>query len=203
MPEEAETKLLALDMDETGWAKEFGQAPTGGERFYPPAVRNWLRPTLEINGIHGGYGGEGTKTVIPREAVAKISCRLVPFQDPKTIAERVKSFLLKMTPEGITTDVTIHEGMGTATRTHASSPAVTALSQAMEEVWNKKAEFILDGASIPISPLLEEVSGGELVMWGLGLPSDQIHAPNEHFSLDRIEKGFITLCQTLERLSRK
>ena len=202
MPSTEETSLLSLDFDERTWEKEFGQSPSGGESSFPPAVRNWLRPTLEINGIHGGYGGEGTKTVIPREASAKISCRLVPHQDPATIAKRVNSFLLKSTPQGITTDVTIHEGMGKATRTSASSLAVKALFNAMESVWNKKPEFILDGASIPISPLLEEVSGGELVMWGLGLPSDRIHAPNEHFSLDRIEKGFLTLCLTLQQLGK-
>lgn len=203
MPKEEETKLLALDMDEKAWAKEFGQLPAGGERSFPPAVRNWLRPTIELNGIHGGYGGEGTKTVIPREAIAKISCRLVPNQDPSRIAEKVKSFLLQITPEGIKTDVSIHEGMGRATRTHISSPIITALSRAMEEVWGKKPEFILDGASIPVSPLLEEVSGGELVMWGLGLPSDHIHAPNERFSLQRLEQGFITMVRTIELFASK
>ena len=192
MPKESETKLLALHMDEKEWAKQYGQSPVGGERAFPPYVRSGLRPTLEINGIHGGYGGEGSKTVIPREALAKITCRLVPFQDPKTIAERVKSFLLKITPQGIRTEVVIHKGMGIATRTQISSPAVMALSKAMQEVWGKKPDFILEGGSIPISPLLEEVSKGQLVMWGVGLPSDRCHSPNEHFSLDRLEKGFLT-----------
>ena len=203
IPDKSETTLLALDMDEKEWAKEFGQAPVGGERNYSPIIRNWLRPTLEINGIHGGYGGEGSKTVIPRTALAKISCRLVPHQDPQIIADRIKSYLLQQTPDGIKADVTIHEGMGSATRTQVSSPAVTALAQAMEEVWNKKAEFILEGASIPISPLLEKASGGELIMWGVGISSDRIHSPNERFSLSRMEKGCITLYRTLEQLGKK
>ncbi len=197
MPSKEDLATLAQTFDEKAWETRLGTPPTGGESSYPPLVRNWLRPTLEINGIHGGYGGAGSKTVIPKEAIAKISCRLVPNQDPVITGNKVRAYLLSLAPKGVTVDVTIHEGMGRATRTSNSSPGVTAFARALELVWNKKPEFILDGASIPIIPLLQEASGGEIIAWGVGLPSDRIHAPNERFDFRRMEQGFISLCMGL------
>jgi acetylornithine deacetylase/succinyl-diaminopimelate desuccinylase-like protein len=202
MPSSQETENLAQTFDETAWEKEFGQPPTGGERAYPHLARNWLRPTLEINGIHGGYGGPGAKTVIPREAIAKITCRLVPNQEALTTAKKVREYLLSLAPRGVTVDVVIHEGMGRATRTSVNAPGIRALGMALEAVWNTKPEYILDGASIPIIPLLEQASGGEIITWGVGLPTDHIHAPNERFDFKRMEQGFTALCIALQLLSK-
>lgn len=193
-PTPSELEHISLAFDEAEWKKEFGQTPTGGETALPPLVRNWLRPTLEINGVHGGYGGKGSKTVIPREALAKISCRLVPDQDPTTIAKLVKACILSRAPQGVSVDVLIHEGGGNATRAYDTTPAFLALEQAMIKVWGKKPERIFDGASIPIISLLGKASGAEVVTWGVGLDTDQIHAPNERFDFSRMEKGFLTLC---------
>jgi acetylornithine deacetylase/succinyl-diaminopimelate desuccinylase-like protein len=203
MPTEQELAALSQTFDEKGWEQEFGQPPTGGEKKYSPLTRNWLRPTLEINGIHGGYGGPGSKTVIPKEAVAKITCRLVPDQDPMTIANRVKDFLLSIVPKGVTAEILIHEGMGKATRSQCTARGVKALEKALHRVWNKQPEFILDGASIPIIPLLQEASGGEIIAWGVGLPTDHIHAPNERFDFNRMKRGFASLCLTLDLLSER
>jgi acetylornithine deacetylase/succinyl-diaminopimelate desuccinylase-like protein len=197
MPSGDELSDLAITFNEKAWEHQFGQPPTGGETAFPPLVRNWLRPTLEINGIHGGYGGPGSKTVIPKEAIAKISCRLVPDQDPVATAKKVQSFILSSAPKGVTVTVTIHEGMGKATRASSSLPGIQALAKSLAQVWDKKPEFILDGASIPIISLLQEVSGGEVITWGVGLPTDHIHAPNERFDLARMERGFATLCVCL------
>jgi acetylornithine deacetylase/succinyl-diaminopimelate desuccinylase-like protein len=202
-PKDEDLAVISLSMDTSEWQQQFGQAPTGGEKKFPPLVRNWLRPTLELNGVHGGYGGPGTKTVITKEAVAKISCRLVPSQEPMKIAKRVKEFLLKNVPEGISAEITIHDGMGEAVQTSPHALGVETLRKAMAEVWGKDPEYILNGASIPIMPLLRKYSGGELIPWGFGLPTDHIHAPNERFDFARIEKGFLTLCLAMLSLRRK
>ncbi len=201
MPTDEELTMLSQTFDEKAWEETFGQPPTGGELAFPPLIRNWLRPTVEINGIHGGYGGPGSKTVIPREAVAKISCRLVPHQDPLAIGNAVRSFLLSNTPRGSTAEICIHEGMGKATRTSPHSRGLKTLAKALEMVWGTTPEYILDGASIPIIPKLQEASGGELIVWGVGLPSDHIHAPNERFDFQRMERGFCTLCLALQLLA--
>jgi acetylornithine deacetylase/succinyl-diaminopimelate desuccinylase-like protein len=198
-----ELHRLTLTFDEKEYEQEYGQPPTGGEVHYPPQIRNWLRPTLEINGIHGGYGGAGSKTVIPREAMAKISCRLVPDQDPTAIAQLVKEFIITGAPRGVSVNVAIHEGRGKATRTSDTTPGFLALEQAMKAVWGKSPERILDGASIPIIADIEAVSGAEVITWGVGLPSDLIHAPNEHFDFTRIEQGFCTLCLAIAEMGRK
>ena len=203
LPDGKELSHLALKFDERAFAREWGQAAKGGEVRYPPCVRNWLRPTLEINGIHGGYGGPGSKTVIPREAIAKLSCRLVPDQDPKKVARLVKKFLLSRVPRGVTVDVTIHEGGGAATRSSDTSPGFKALEQAMTAVWGLPPEKILDGASIPIIGSLGAASGAEMLTWGVGLPSDLIHGPNEHFSFRQIELGFCTLCLTIAEMGHR
>ena len=202
-PSPKKLRHLALDFDEREFTSEFGQPAAGGEACYPPRVRNWLRPTVEINGIHGGYGGPGSKTVIPREAIAKITCRLVPDQDPKKIARLVKKFLLAEAPRGVTVDVAIHDGGGRATRASDTTPGFLSLERAMTAVWNRPPEKIFDGGSIPILAYIGDVSGAEVITWGVGLPSDLVHAPNEHFNFTQIELGFCTLCLAIAEMGRK
>lgn len=192
-------KNLSFDFDEKEFEKETGILPKGGEEDYSPLESNWLRPTLEVNGIRGGYGGEGFKTVIPKEAIAKISCRLVPGQDPKKIANLIKKHLEQRTPEGIKIDVKALHG-GEAVRTNPLAKVVEATSRAYSEVFNKECRNILCGASIPIVSELAKTSNSEVVLLGYGLPEDLIHAPNENFSIDRLEKGFITIVRILEIL---
>lgn len=200
LPSDEELSSLSMDFDENAWEILHGQKPTGGEKAFSPLERNWLRPTLEINGVHGGYGGEGSKTVIPRRAIAKITCRLVPDQDPLTIGKRISAYLLQLSPQGVTTEVEIHEGMGSPFRSSPKGKGVKALKNAMADVFQTKPEQILDGATIPIIPLLQKACGGEILTWGTGLPTDHIHAPNEHYDFTRMNRGFLTLCKALEIL---
>jgi acetylornithine deacetylase/succinyl-diaminopimelate desuccinylase-like protein len=165
--------------------------------------RGWLRPTLEINGISGGYGGPGAKTVLPAKALAKLSCRLVPNQDPRLIGEKVKRFIEAKAPYGVKVVCTVHEGMGKAVRTSPHSKVVKAISDACEKVYKTEAEYILDGATIPIVTELADASGAEVAFFGLGLPSDKIHAPNEHFGWDRIKNGFLIICDAISSLGKK
>lgn len=197
----SEKARIAFDFDENEYIGSFGAKPTGGEEGFSPLERAWTRPTIEVNGITGGYGGEGFKTVIPAKALAKVSCRLVPNQTPEKIAKKVAKFIEKQAPEGVKVSVHIHEGGGNAVRANPTSNVVQAFAKAYEEVFNLPCAFTYSGGSIPIIQELSEASSSEVVLMGLGLPGDQIHAPNEHFGLDRIEKGFLIITRTLELLA--
>ncbi len=197
--EDLEHISLALDSQE--FLEEFGCLPTGGEKGFSPLERGWLRPTLEINGISGGYGGPGSKTVIPARAIAKLSSRLVPDQDPQIIIKRVKCFIESLAAPGFSVTCQVHEGMGKPVRTSPNSAIVKALSSACEKVYNKKTAYIYEGASIPIVSELAAASETEVAFFGLGLASDKIHAPNENFGWDRIENGFVIMCDTITNLA--
>jgi acetylornithine deacetylase/succinyl-diaminopimelate desuccinylase-like protein len=200
MPLEERSKV-SFNFDLTDYQKTTGAYPVGGEKEFSALERAWIRPTLEINGIYGGYTGSGFKTVIPAKAWAKISCRLVPNQDPHQIGELVANYLRANAPQGVQITINTHPGIGKAVRANASAKIVTAFSKAFEEVFGVPCEFIFEGASIPIVTELAEVCGGEVILIGLGLPGDQIHAPNEHFGLDRIEKGILIIARGLELLA--
>lgn len=195
-----QTEGLSLDFDAKEYETMFGIKATGGESSLKPLERNWLRPSLEINGIHGGYTGTGFKTVIPAKATAKVSCRIVPPQQPQKIGTLIAKFIEANAPEGVKVKVHVHQGGGPAIKTSASSIPARAFAEAFTEVYKVPCEFILEGASIPIVAELALASGSEVVLLGVGLQSDQIHAPNEHFSLDRIEKGCLMIARGIEIL---
>ncbi len=193
-------ELIAWNFDPHAYELMFGAKPLGGEKNYSPWERAWNRPTLEINGLAGGYTGPGFKTVIPAKALAKISCRLISNQDPLKISERVIAYIKELTPQGIECEVELLKGGGKAIRANPHSILVKAFAQAYEELFQKPCEYIFDGGSIPIVTQLAEVSQSEVILLGLGLPNDQIHAPNEHFGIDRLEKGFLVMYRALEIL---
>jgi acetylornithine deacetylase/succinyl-diaminopimelate desuccinylase-like protein len=195
-----ERSQVSFQFNTADYQKMTGAYPVGGEKSYSALERAWIRPTLEINGISGGYTGKGFKTVIPAKAVAKLSCRLVPHQDPHQIGELVANYLRQNAPAGVQVTVHTHEGGGKAVRTKASAKVVKAFANAFEDVFNVPCEFIFEGASIPIVTELTEACGGDTVLIGLGLSSDLIHAPNEHFGIDRLEKGILVIARALELL---
>lgn len=200
MPVEERAKV-SFNFDLTDYQSNTGAYPVGGEKDYSVLERAWIRPTLEINGIHGGYTGKGFKTVIPAKAHAKISCRLVPNQDPKKIGELVANYLRDNCPQGVEIQVNVHSGGGKSVRAASSAKIVKAFSKAFEEVFEMPCEFIFEGASIPVVTELANTCGGEVILIGLGLPGDQIHAPNEHFSVNRIEKGILIMARAFELLA--
>lgn len=160
---------LSLTFDPHQYEKDFGAVPSGGEQDYSVLERGWLRPTIEINGINGGYSGQGFKTVIPAKASAKVSCRLVPDQDPEVIGRLVGDFLKSQAPKGTKVTVYIHPGNGTAIRGNINSKVVQAFAKAYEEVFKTPCDYIMAGGSIPIITKLTHVCGGEVIMIGLGL----------------------------------
>lgn len=193
---------LYLHFDAERYYETFGAVPTGGEQSLAPLERACLRPTLEINGISGGYTGTGFKTVIPAVASAKISCRLVPNQDPHKIGNLVADFLTHHAPPGIEVKVEILPGGGAAVRAAAGSAVVKAFHSAYSELFGTTCQYVFEGGSIPIVPALADAAGGDVVLVGTGLNDDNIHAPNEHFSIDRLEKGFLLICRALELLAQ-
>lgn len=181
-------------------AEPFNVHAFQGEGDYTLLESNWIRPTLEINGMESGYTGEGFKTIIPAKAMVKLSCRLVPNQDPAHVMSTLEVFLKKNLPEGI--EVELEKGHGTpGVITSPDSKTVKYAGKAYEAIYNTKCRRKLCGATIPIAGMLAKACGGELVMIGVGLGSDQMHAPNECFGLDRFKEGFLSITQILEIFS--
>lgn len=197
-----EKAQLALDFDEKQYLHDFGTLPLGGEKAITHLERVWMRPTLEINGISGGYSGDGIKTVIPSKAFAKFSCRLVADQDPEQIAGLVIRHIESLPHDGVEVVVKRIDGGGKAIRTSPNSPIVKAFLDAYTQVFGTQAVCILEGGSIPVTAELQKVCGGALVFVGVGLGTDKIHAPNEHFGLDRLEKGAQSMVLALQNLAR-
>lgn len=195
-----ERGLISFQFDPIEYEEQTGASPTGGEKNFSALERAWIRPTLEINGIHGGYTGKGFKTVIPAKAFAKISCRLVPNQKPAEIGELVSAYLRKNAPSGVQVTVHVHPGQGEACRASPTAPIIQCFSKAFEEVFRVPCQFIFGGGSIPITTELAKSCGGEVILLGLGLDTDQIHAPNEHFGIDRIEKGILVFARAISSI---
>ncbi|MBS0623584.1 MAG: M20/M25/M40 family metallo-hydrolase [Verrucomicrobia bacterium] len=175
-----------------------GFQPRGMEEGVDPITSNWFRPTLEINGLSGGYGGEGFKTVIPSVALAKLSCRLVPDQKPDKIAQLVTDFLKQHTPASLKLEIEIHPGAAPGFRRLPNSSLVQLVSQSYEDVFKAPCKKILMGGSIPIVPQLMEAAHAEVLLIGTALPTNCIHAPNEHFSTESFMKGYLTIFRLLE-----
>lgn len=197
---DSEKELVDFSFDPNEYREIFALEATGGEKKYAPLERSTVRPTLEVNGISGGYSGKGFKTVIPAVANAKISCRLVPHQDPKKTGEKVASYIESLCPEGVKVHVDVHEGGGGALRASPTSTVVRAFAQSYSEVFNTPCDYTFEGGSIPIVTDLAKTSGAEVVLMGMALDSDQIHAPNEHFGWDRFKKGFLVFAKALHLL---
>lgn len=163
-----------------------------GEKGYTTLERTSIRPTLDVNGIWGGYTGEGAKTVLPAKAFAKISMRLVPNQDPVKITKLFASHFMNIAPPGIRIKVFPHHG-GLPVVTPVDTAEYKAASKAMEQTFGKVPIPQRSGGSIPIIALFEQVLGVKSVMMGFGLDSDAIHSPNEHFGLFNYYKGIETI----------
>jgi acetylornithine deacetylase/succinyl-diaminopimelate desuccinylase-like protein len=181
--------------------KDFVGVPfAGGERGYTALERRGVRPVLEINGMGGGYQGAGSKTVIPAYAMAKLSMRLVRGQDPdKTLAAVVKH-LHDVTPDGVRVEVVECAAVGPALQLSTRSAVLETLKRAMLKEFNIEPAYLWEGASIPIIPLLAETSRAEPLLVGFGQEDDNIHSPNESFSLRQFEEGYRYVTAFLQEL---
>ncbi|MFT7230584.1 MAG: acetylornithine deacetylase/succinyl-diaminopimelate desuccinylase-like protein [Bacteroidia bacterium] len=173
-----------------------------GEKGYSTIERTGIRPTLDVNGIWGGYIGEGAKTVLPSKAYAKISMRLVPSQTSEEITQMFQQHFQSIAPAAVKVKVTPHHG-GEAAVTPTDSKAFRAASKAMEKTFGKKPVPTRGGGSIPIVALFEEVLGLKSVLFGFGLDSDAIHSPNEKYGLFNFYKGIETIPYFYEYFSEE
>jgi acetylornithine deacetylase/succinyl-diaminopimelate desuccinylase-like protein len=180
-PFELETYKTALGINEVR-----------GEKGYTTNERTAIRPTLDVNGIWGGYTGEGAKTVLPSKAFAKISMRLVPHQTSQRITELFTKHFLSIAPPGVQVEVRPHHG-GEPVVTPVDSVAFRAASKAFEEAWGKAPIPKREGGSIPIVALFERELGLKSVLMGFGLDSDALHSPNEHYGVFNYLKGIETI----------
>ncbi|AJY76781.1 dipeptidase [Paenibacillus beijingensis] len=192
--EEEREQFRSLQFNEEQMSQELQVTELFGEKDYSVLERTWVRPTLEINGIYGGFKGEGNKTVLPSEAHAKITCRLVPDQDPDDIVERIQRHIDRHTPPGAVVTTTRFDS-GKPFVTPFDHPAIQAAGRAYRYAYGVEAVYIRSGGSIPIVETFATVLNIPVVMMGFGLNDENIHAPNEHFHLDNFDKGIITVCQ--------
>ncbi|PWT78354.1 MAG: dipeptidase [Bacteroidetes bacterium] len=188
-----ERKLMArAPYNEEEYKKELGVDTLWGEKGYTTNERTGIRPTLEINGIWGGYTGDGAKTVLPSKAFAKVSARLVPNQSSRAITEKLFNYFKSITPKGVKINLTDLHG-GEPYMTPVDSKAYKAAEKAIETTFGKKPIPTRGGGSIPISSVLEKELGIKIVFMGFGLDSDNLHSPNEKFDLFNFYKGIETI----------
>lgn len=193
LTEEEKQAFADLNFDEEKQRQELGVPTLYGEKGYSYLERTWVRPTLDVNGIYGGFQGDGIKTVIPAEAHAKITCRLVPNQDPDEIVELLKQHIEANKPAGVEVTISVFD-KGAPYVTPFDHPAIQAASRAYEAVYHVPTSYTRGGGSLPIIATLDEVLHAPIVLMGFGLPTENFHAPNEHFHLENFDKGLETLC---------
>ncbi|MFY7899660.1 MAG: dipeptidase [Chitinophagaceae bacterium] len=190
-PEER-AKMAQAPFDENEYKSDLGITTLWGEKGYTTNERTGIRPTLEVNGIWGGYTGEGAKTVLPSKAFAKISTRLVPNQSSAKITEKLLTYFKSMAPAGVTVNATEHHG-GEPYMTPIDSVEYQAASKAIATTFGKEPIPVRGGGSIPICALFEKELGIKIVFMGFGLDSDNLHSPNEKFDVFNFYKGIETI----------
>lgn len=200
LSEEERQAYKDLNFDEEALKQEIGASELFGESGYSFLERTSARPTLEVNGVFGGFSGEGIKTVLPAEAGAKITCRLVPDQDPAEIVEKLKAHVEKHKPEGVKVTVTPFD-QGRPFITPFDHPALTAASRSYEKVYNVPTVYTRGGGSIPIVADFDEILGLPVVLMGFGLETENLHGPNEHLTLENFDKGLRVLGDYYQELS--
>jgi acetylornithine deacetylase/succinyl-diaminopimelate desuccinylase-like protein len=188
-----------FDLNE--YKKELGIEEVTGEKGYTTLERTGTRPTLDVNGIWGGYTGEGAKTVLPGQAHAKISMRLVPNQNQQEITELFTKHFISIAPKTVKVKVIAHHG-GEPAVTPTDSKAFKAASQAFQEVWGKAPIPTRDGGSIPIVALFKKELGLDTVLMGFGLDTDALHSPNEHYGIKNFVIGIETIVAFYKHYAR-
>jgi acetylornithine deacetylase/succinyl-diaminopimelate desuccinylase-like protein len=192
--------FAALPFDESAYLEKLGLPALVGEEGYTTLERRGGRPTLDVNGIWGGFTGERTKTIIPAHAHAKVSCRLVVNQDPVHVFELLRSYVAEIAPPGVTTSVTSLHG-GRPSLTPRDHPATRAAARAIEATFGRPPVYIREGGSIPVTASFESILGLPVVLLGFVQPDDHAHAPNEWMDLRNYETGIRTFVRMFDELT--
>ena len=200
LTDDERAEIAALPFDDEAYRQTIGVPALVGEAGYPTLERRATRPTLDVNGIWGGFQGEGTKTIIPARAHAKVSCRLVVDQDPDAIFAALRDFVADIAPPGVT--VTVQDlGGGRASRTSHDHPVAQAAARALEATFGAAPLFIWEGGSIPVSASFESVLGVPVVLLGFTQPNENAHAPNEWLLLDNYEGAIRAIARTFDEIA--
>jgi acetylornithine deacetylase/succinyl-diaminopimelate desuccinylase-like protein len=198
MPDFVE-QIRRLPFDEKAFLKETGAPSLEGEANRSTFERLWVRPTCEVNGMLSGYTGEGSKTVLPSKAMAKVSCRLVPDQDPEKIKKLFVEHVRNVTPPGVEVEIEIMHG-GKPWRAKLEGPLHDAAERALGRAWGSPVIHAGEGGSIPIVPEFERILGAPVLLMGFGLPGENAHAPDEWMSYENYVKGMHASAALFEEL---
>lgn len=199
VPEEERLAIRALPFDEEAYATSLGVTALPGEHGYSALERVWIRPTLDVNGLFGGYSGPGSKTVIPASAGAKLSCRLVPNQRFEDIADRVAAHLRAVAPPGVKVEVSVLHG-GQPAVLPVGHPAAVAAAAAIRDSFGREPIFERDGGTIPAVAHLDEILGLKSLLLPFGVPDENKHAPNEFLDLANFRQGMDAIARLWIRL---
>ncbi|WP_188456570.1 dipeptidase [Virgibacillus oceani] len=180
-----------------------GVKETVSEKGYTAKEHTMARPTFEINGIYGGYQGEGTKTIIPSSAAAKITCRLVPGQDPEKIQRLLEKHVRKVAPTGVTVEVKKEKLSAKAYKVEPNHPLIEKAAKSYTKAFDKETVYVRMGGSIPVVEWIEAIYNIPIVLLGFGTPDDRLHSPNESFPLDSFDKGMETLAHYWSEVTGK
>jgi acetylornithine deacetylase/succinyl-diaminopimelate desuccinylase-like protein len=191
----------SLPFTEQTWLETTGSPALAGEKGYSFLERVWARPTAEVNGLAAGYQGEGPKTIIPSKAMAKLSFRLVPDQDPSELKSAVSDFLRRECPESVEIEV-IPQHEGKPYLVKPDSKFGQAAQEALRRTFDKPIAFIREGGSIPITQTFKEVLGIDTLLLGLALPDAKVHSPNENFLIENLHAGIRLNRELLNQIAR-
>jgi acetylornithine deacetylase/succinyl-diaminopimelate desuccinylase-like protein len=194
-------EVQRLPFDEAAYRRRIGVSELVGEVGWTPLERRGLRPTCDVNGLWGGFQEPGAKTIIPAHAHAKVSCRLVPDQDPERIFELLRSHVLSVAPSGVQVDVQLIN-VGRPCQTPVEHPATEAAARCIEVVFGQAPYFICEGGSVPVTAVFTDTLELPVVLLGFMNPDDQAHAPNESLVLDNYERGIRTIARYWDELAR-
>ncbi|MFD2208325.1 dipeptidase [Virgibacillus halophilus] len=189
---DAERKLIETVAGED-YAQATGAPSTASEKGYTAKEHTMARPTFEVNGMYGGYQGEGTKTIIPASATAKITCRLVPGQDPIKVQQLLKAHVDKAAPSGVKVTVKKEKLSANAYKVEPDHPLIKKAAESYTKAFGKETVYVRMGGSIPVVEWIEGLYHIPIVLLGFGTPEDRLHSPNESFPLDSYDKGMETL----------
>jgi acetylornithine deacetylase/succinyl-diaminopimelate desuccinylase-like protein len=202
-PSDAERAVaLSLPFDAEAYVAETGAEPVGGERGVPAQIRLGFRPTIEVNGLHGGYGGPGQKTIIPARAEAKLSARICPDQKPEVCLDAIERHLRRHCPAGVR--LTINRGRGglPGFRLPIDAPAMRLARSILDRMDARGSVVLWEGASIPIVSALRGASGAQALLVGFGREADRIHAPDESYSWEQARMAYMFAGQLFTRLAQ-
>ena len=197
-----EKKKIFIDFDEKQFKQDFDAIASGGEKNFLPGERISYRPTLEINGLWGGYIQEGFKTVIPAKAHAKVSMRMVADQDPEKIFDAFCIAVKKLVPEGIKVEIKVEQNPSKAFMADLDSKLLQVSKAAFEAVFGKECKSLMCPGSVPIISALQAATQSDVLAIGVALNTDNVHAPNENFSVAQLEKGFLVMSEILNTLHK-